>query len=1130
MPGMRDDPGVPPAPVPTLTLHLHADTRAVAADGQVLPLRGRAAGLVALVALEPGGIGRERAALLLWPDSPNPRQALRQQLLRFRQSLAQPLIEGDELMHLAAGVAQAPALPGAPLLADEPVGGDAFNQWLQQQRQAQALSQREPLLQALAAAEAAGELDAALARAQALVALEPDDEAHHTALMRVHYLRGEPAAGLAVHEQLAKRLQQRYGTHPAAATAALAAALRRESLAGGAAAMGTAGDANAVTRPGIGPGALPVTLRRPPLLAGRTAERAALEQAWAEGRVALVLGEAGMGKSRLLADMLAGQRNALQAAGRPGDAAVPYGTLVRLLQPLWEPLPDSLDAASRATLARIARRAESAAAATGHPSAEPHPEALRPGALQSAVAALLAHAGVATVALDDLHFADPATLELIAALASHDTGRRWVLAQRPSEGPAALQALLDGLAEEHRLSAVRLSPLDVSAAVELLNALAIGGLHSATLAPALVRHSGGNPLFLLETLKQGLVDGSLARGTLPRPASVGALIERRLQRLSEPALNLARVAAIAGVDFRIELAESALGQSAVQLASAWQELQQAQVLRDEAFAHDLVADAVLAGLPQVVARRVHALCAAWLQAQGGEPARVAWHWRTGGLPLQAAEAFGQAALRAGAAARQAEEAELQGQAAAAYAEAGRPAERFEALCARVNALIGARADDAALAEARALAGAAVDDAGRARAARVLADLLGQRGPFDEAIAVGRAGIVLALAAGAQEELVRLSALTAGNLCKVGAADESYSMLLPLREWVDACGDDSLRLIWYGYWAATLGHIGRLREGVAAYDTAAAAAERQGNRPGHSMALLNQSVVLRTMGALERACAGSRRGLVLAPDESGNANHRLARLMHARNEAETGHFGAALQTLDVLLPEFDAMGAPFWVWAARGTQARLWQHLGQHARAVQALQGPSTDGLPAWMQAGIVWIGLEVAQWREQRVDEPALQQALALLDADAHRRVGNRVRGLRFEPAKAVLAAVAPLAAAAQKNELFGVLAALRLHEARAAVALADARRAGAAARALQSLLDEAYAPDFTYAPEAHLVASDAFALAGDAAAARRAHDAGVAWIQTRALPQVPAPFIESFLQRNPVNRRLLGGRSASSL
>ena len=75
-----------------------------------------------------------------------------------------------------------------------------------------------------------------------------------------------------------------------------------------------------------------------------------------------------------------------------------------------------------------------------------------------------------------------------------------------------------------------------------------------------------------------------------------------------------------------------MGRRAVELANAWDELQQAQVLRDEAFAHDLVADAVLRGLPTAVARRVHAQCAGWLQAHQGEPARVARHWRGAGRP------------------------------------------------------------------------------------------------------------------------------------------------------------------------------------------------------------------------------------------------------------------------------------------------------------------------------------------------------------------------------------------------------------------------------------------------------------------------------------------------------------------
>ncbi len=1078
-----------PGPAHPLRLQLHADIGVHGPSGLLLPLRGAAAGLAALVALEPG-VSRERAAALLWPADQGPRQSLRQQLLRFRRALGQPLVEGESALHLAAGVTLVPGPPGLELLPDHGGGADVadseFALWLARQRQAERQARREPLLAALQAAEAAGALDEALQHALALAALAGQagvvDEPAQARLMRLHYLRGEADLGLDVYRRLVAALAPS-GDTPTADTRALAEALTR----------GRVVAASAHRAP-----ALPVTLQRPPRLVGRDQEHAAALRAWAAGAAVLLEGEAGLGKSRLLAELtasLAGSADSaglLASAGRPGDGGTPYATLERLLRPL----------AAGAVL-----------------FAEP----LRPGVVAARLAALLAERGVHTLVLDDLHFADDATLELLAGLAA-EAGpvRRWLFAQRPAEVSPTAQALRDGLLEQGRLRCIALSPLDKGATRQLVEGLGVAGLDAEGVCDALQHHTGGNPLFVLETLKQGLLDGSLARGALPRPGSVGALIERRLQRLGERALALARVAAVAGVDFRIELAEEAMGLRAVELASAWDELQQAQVLRDEAFAHDLVADAVLRGLPAAVARRVHAQCAGWLQAHDGEPARVARHWHGAGRPMEAARAFAQAALRARAAARQAEEAELHGHAAAAFGEAGLGDERFEALAARVTALIGASADTAALAEARALAGHAHDDIQRVRAARVLTDLLGQRGPFDEALAVGREGIALARRIGAQAELVRLCALTAGNLCKTGAADEAYTLMLPLRDWVQAEADDNLRFVWHGYWAATLGHIGRLREGVAAYDTAIAAAQRTHDRPGHSMALMNQCVVLRTMGALERACEASRRGLALMSDEPGNAHHGLGRLMHARNQAETGDFAAALPALEALMPQFEAMGTPFWVWAARGTLARLWQHLGQHARALQALQDPPAEGLPAWMHAGLQWVALEVAQWREQRVEAAPVQQALALLDADPNRRNGNRVRGLRFEAPAAVLEQAAALGAQARQHEQFGVLAALQLHEARAAVALGDGARARQAADTLTALLDEGYAPEFTYLPEAWLVTAEAYEHVGQHAAARRARSAGVAWVQAQALPRVPAPFIDSFLQRNPVNRRLL--------
>jgi len=247
-------------------------------------------------------------------------------------------------------------------------------------------------------------------------------------------------------------------------------------------------------------------------------------------------------------------------------------------------------------------------------------------------------------------------------------------------------------------------------------------------------------------------------------------------------------------------------------------------------------------------------------------------------------------------------------------------------------------------------------------------------------------------------------------------------------------------------------------------------------------------------------------------------------MHARNEAETGLLGPAQQALDTLLPQFEAMGAPFWVQAVRQTQARLWQHLGQHARAQQALQADDA-GLPAWMQAGRLWLQLEVAQWLGvpmQAAQAAQVQQALALLDADPNRRTGNLVRGLRFATPAATLAQADTLLAAALNMELFGLAAALHMHHARAALAVQRPAEAALAARALLRLLHDGQVPDFVYTPEAWLVAAQALQAAGDSGAACSALAAGRHWVQAVALPQVPAPFVDSFLHRNPINRTLL--------
>ncbi|MBI5256871.1 MAG: AAA family ATPase, partial [Burkholderiales bacterium] len=858
----------------------------------------------------------------------------------------------------------------------------------------------------------------------------------------------------------------------------------------------------------LAPALLPVTLRRPPRRVGRQAEWEALHRGCAQGQAVLVEGEAGMGKSRLLADWLPHAGPWLGAAGRPGDAGVPYATLARLMHPLLQAGTPALDDPARLALAPLWQPGGTGAA-------------VRPDALAAAVAALLAQAQVRTVCLDDLHFTDDATIDLVAALARSAAPPVWLLARRPAEGSAAAARLVDTLAEEGRLLPLRLQPLAAADVALLIDDLALPAPAGTGLAEPLCRHTGGNPLFLLETLKQGLADGSLARGELPRPDGVGVLIERRLLRLSAPALTLARVAAIAGIDFSIELAEAATGQPAVQLAGAWQELQDAQVLRDEAFAHDLVADVVLRGVPQVVARRVHAQCAQWLAAHRGEPARVARHWQLGGQPAEAALAYRQAAERALRTSRRSEEAALLMQAARCHGEAGDAAQRFDALAKRALALVAAQIDEHTLQEVQDLEAQAVDDRQRVQAIRVHLDLLGQHGQFQRAAELGLRGLGLARALGDPAEQARLAAELAGSLSRLGRCDEALDVMRPQQAWVDAEADDETRHLWYGYWASTLGQLGRLRDALASYQTSIAAAERLGRRDAIGAAVLNQGVVLRTLGRLDQALACSRRGVTLKADDPVETTERtLARLMHARDQADTGHFAEALQAFDDIAPRLAAMGGGFWTVAARTAQAQMWLHLGQMARARQALADDDA-ATPVWMRAGRHLLRMEIAQWLQQPAPAGGVAQALALAQTDPARQVSSQVRALRASPAEQVLAEVPALAERARAQERFGVLMALRTHEARAALHLGNTARAAESARAALALHAEGFAPEFMYGPEPQLVAWQALQAAGAAPEAEAALQAGAGWVRLR-LAQVPAPFLDSFLNRNPVNRALL--------
>jgi predicted ATPase len=188
------------------------------------------------------------------------------------------------------------------------------------------------------------------------------------------------------------------------------------------------------------------------------------------------------------------------------------------------------------------------------------------------------------------------------------------------------------------LAKITVEPLETNAIETLLNGLGLEETNE--LAQGLLRYTGGNPMFILETLKHLMESGTLAQGLPSRltpPGKVAALIGRRLQRLSAPALSLARVAAVAKTSFDLQLAANVLERGAMELAEAHAELEAALVLRGNAFTHDLLFEAVLANIPSAIKQVLHSNTAKYLEKCEANPALIAQHWEASGNREQTAQ-------------------------------------------------------------------------------------------------------------------------------------------------------------------------------------------------------------------------------------------------------------------------------------------------------------------------------------------------------------------------------------------------------------------------------------------------------------------------------------------------------------
>ncbi len=1084
-----------------------AGAPSAAVGGRTHALAAPDAWLLAWLALE-GPTSRERLAALLWPasDAESARGALRQRLFRLRRQLGMELLAGTTLLALAEGVDHDLA-GGATLLADLQLPeSPAADAWLAERRAERRALARRAALAGVDALEAAGDAAAALPQVRALLQHEPLAEDLHQRLMRLHYLAGDRAAALLAFDRCEALLKHEVGTAPSPQTLALLATIQAAGLPAGAQAP---------------PAVLPVAVLRPPRLVGRDAELHSLQRSLDQGAVVLLVGEAGMGKSRLLQTLAAGALSAtfagraLYSAARPGDALVPYATLTRLLRAAVERAPDSADPALRAALAPLL------------PEWAPGglPPALAAPPLQP-VATLLGRSAPVLL-LDDLHFADPATLELLPGLVGGSvTGAvasRWALGLRPPPAHSPLQALLALLARDTAHQQLLLQPLTPAQVAEFVDSLGLPGVSGSDWATSLHQRSGGNPLFLLETLKLAWADGRPATPeALPRPPSLTGLIAEQLARLSAPALQLARVAAVAGVDFGITLAESLLSRSALELADAWAELEQRQVLRGTAFAHDLVHDAVLQGLPEVIARHLHGQCAAWLETGGGEPARIAAHWEAAGQRARAVPALRTAAEQAHRALREGERITLLLHAADIAEDGGRGDEAFELVRQAVEAHMNTLRQTDGLPLLDRLDALAATPWQRARAAADRAWYSAVLGELEQALALGRQALALAEALGDEALRAQVRQRLGTTLGMLGRFEESLQQLQAVAPWIAQHAPRDEQAEFEGNQAVVLDNLGRHNEAQAHH--LRAIAQAQAEPAARATLLANYAASRLEAGDLaagaDHAAQAQR---IVAGYELAGSSAGFVAVLTAQCERAAWRFGSALAWCDraeAILTERNPTRLP----VARLQRAAIWLDLAQHARALQLLDGEALEAALALPARYAVRALLLRARVLERLGQDPAdaLAQAAARAPDHGWPQLALQVRCEQALNAQD-LPALRSAADDAATRQLHGTELGALLY---ASALAADLRHADAEALARRALAlaahTEAWHTDRAlrwWAPARALAAAG---LADEAAALA---DSGVQALRQALAGEVAAEFAEAFGHRHPLHAALLGGR-----
>ena len=652
---------------------------------------------------------REKLANLFWGDTPerHARGSLRNTLYNIRRAFSSldPIIADNQTVRFDTGIAYWFDVEVFERIIAEEVEAPPPARRLERLREAVSLYRGEFLegfnvsdsyefddwvlferdrlgrlyvtgLQALSIGyEEQGDYRNAIRYAQAMLSYDPLQESVHRRLMRLYHRSGDRAAALRQYETLCELLERELGAEPLRETRQLYEQILHESPAFPgpslpAVPVHTDLVPVAFTRPRFEARPVPEYLAAP--LIGRTAECAQIEQALEEarqgfGRLVLVHGEVGVGKTRLVQEVIDHADDICLLVGHAyeADGIAPYQPLVEALRcalPLLDALDPPLAPIWLRELARLLPELEvrlPPGAMTGLAvDAEQARSRLFEGVAR--LLARLAERQPVVLVVDDLHWADEATLEMLNYLARTVARQRVLLigTYRTEEAGPALHRLIRDLRRAELVTQVQVRRLNLEEVTLMIRRMAGMEEGAERFSRRIFERTAGNPFYILEVLRSLFEQGVLrreARGwatawedfasdyrTLPLPTSVREVVEARLERLDPHARAMLETAAVIRQPFSFRIVQQASNLPETEALDAFDALLRASLIHEVAsdlegsiydFTHPLIREVAYQNLSGARRQHLHMRVGRALEAAGpveGVVDRLAYHFAQGG--------------------------------------------------------------------------------------------------------------------------------------------------------------------------------------------------------------------------------------------------------------------------------------------------------------------------------------------------------------------------------------------------------------------------------------------------------------------------------------------------------------------